>query len=116
MEESVDMVPEYMVAVKSAYLVDHKGKGKKDVSKEVDSKATENPDTLPAAADESQSLPNGFVPKGGDSPLRPDEIDCGTGVQDGYKSNGYKIDERDKQSASWDKKKDYTGGEFCDIA
>lgn len=114
MANAADEVPDYMVAVKSEYLVEHKGKSRKSIT----AKEPSNSDLSPSA-DSGEQLANSTIidPVGHRilETINPAESISSSvdGVPEGYKSNGYKLDDRDKQRTNnWENKKDYTGGNF----
>ena len=114
MENAVDDVPDYMVAVKSEFLVKIHPKNnncatlKELVHSEVHSSAT----TV------DQNAHSSTLTDASGSILEPvNQVDAihltVDGISEGYKSNGYKLDDRDKQRTNnWDNKKDYTGGNW----
>ena len=102
-DKAEEEVPDYMVHVKKEYLVDHrKSKVQSSALKSDRGESASGSVTL-ANAKEG----NAEASIGEDEESEPAVgVD---GVREGYKSNGYKIDERDKQNSSYIKK-DYTGG------
>jgi hypothetical protein len=110
MDEISAEVPEYMVAVKKEFLVLNKGVCKKiSASNENVQNNTET---------EKKTAPSLTT----NTDVQASKIDCDVpeipvgkssdgDIVEGYKSNGYKIDDRDRQqSSNWNKPKDYTGG------
>jgi hypothetical protein len=119
MEETSDVTPEYMVAVKREYLVPIKNDDRKTIFAASGGISSESKDETEQTSDfailkEGNSLP---VKEASDSAVMVDNVGTADGeTPEGYKSNGYKIDDRDRQQNSgWKNKKDYTGGKnfFC---
>lgn len=125
MGDQSEEVPDYMVHVKKEYLVDHK-KSKSQSATTTGASAV----TLSSSSDVcvsecvvelADSKASNPMEEGGEALVKSAESDQNTGgshygpaseiegVKEGYKANGYKIDARDKQNASYSKK-DYTGG------
>ena len=116
MEKTPEAVSDYMVAVKSAYLVPVKSNRKREVSAD----ANVNHSEFPKSGTTEESSTNKEVAP---QPSADGDASCSTSVQavaasnlsadgdvpEGYKSNGYKIDDRDRQQSH---KKDFTGGEY----
>ena len=114
MEKTPEAVSDYMVAVKGAYLVPVKSSRKREVSADTNVNHSE----FPKSETTEESSTNKEV-----APLPSDDGDASTSAQaiaasnlpadgdvpEGYKSNGYKIDDRDRQQSH---KKDFTGGEL----
>ena len=114
MEETSDVTPEYMVAVKREYLVPIKNDGRRPILTDSGEKTAECKDERGQKSDlaiqkEGDSL---TAKETSDSAVMVDNVGTVDGeAPEGYKSNGYKIDDRDKQQNSgWKNKKDYTGG------
>lgn len=114
MEESSDVTPEYMVAVKREYLVPIKNDGRKTILADSGGKTSQCKDETGQTGDLAiQKEGNSFPAKeASDSTVMVDNVGTADGeTPEGYKSNGYKIDDRDRQQNSgWKNKKDYTGG------
>lgn len=103
MDEISAEVPEYMVAVKKEFLVLNKGACKKS------SESTDNVQN--GAETENKIAPSVDTMIDCDVPEIPVGKISDGDLAEGYKSNGYKIDDRDRQqSGNWKKSKDYTGG------
>jgi hypothetical protein len=110
MDEISAEVPEYMVAVKKEFLVLNKG-----VCKKI---SASNENVQNDAETENKTAPSLTT----NTDVQASKIDCDVpeipvgkssdgDIAEGYKSNGYKIDDRDRQqSSNWNKPKDYTGG------
>ena len=110
MDEISAEVPEYMVAVKKEFLVLNKGACKKN------SACTEK---VQNDVETENKTASSLITK---TDVEVSKIDCNVheipvgktsegDIAEGYKSNGYKIDDRDRQqSSNWNKPKDYTGG------
>jgi hypothetical protein len=110
MDEISAEVPEYMVAVKKEFLVLNKG-----VCKKI---SASNENVQNNAETENKTAPSLTT----NTDVQASKIDCDVpeipvgkssdgDIAEGYKSNGYKIDDRDRQqSSNWNKPKDYTGG------
>ena len=114
MEETSDVTPEYMVAVRREYLVPIKNDGRKTILAASGGKTSESKDETEQTSDlaipkEGNSL---SAKEASDSAVMVDNVGTVDGeAPEGYKSNGYKIDDRDRQQNSgWKNKKDYTGG------
>ena len=117
MEESSETCPDYMVDVKREYLVPIKKDNKKAILTDTSGKTSKCLDktvqkTDLAIQEEGSLLPAVEVT---DSEVLVVNAATGDGeTPDGYKSNGYKIDDRDRQQNNgWKNKKDYTGGTKC---
>jgi hypothetical protein len=103
-------VPEYMVAVKKEFLVLNNGACKKN--------SASNQNVQNNVETESKTAPlliTNFDVEASKIDCDDPEIPVGKSsdgaTAEGYKSNGYKIDDRDRQqSSNWNKPKDYTGG------
>lgn len=111
MEASNDSTPEYMVAVKKEYLVPIKNEGKRTLLVDSDGKTSQSSDQIEQKIDlEIRNEGDGSTTS--ISAAIAKSVVTGDGeTPEGYKSNGYKIDDRDRQQNSgWKNKKDYTGG------
>ena len=114
MENAVDDVPDYMVAVKSEFLVNFQPKNKNTATR----KESANSDICHSAIAFEQNAHSSKVTDASGIILETaDQVDVihstVGGKSPGYKSNGYKLDDRDKQRTNnWDNKKDYTGGNW----
>lgn len=103
MDEISAEVPEYMVAVKKEFLVLNKGACKKS------SASTDNVQN--DVEIENKTAPSVDTMIDCDVPEIPVGKTSDGDTAEGYKSNGYKIDDRDRQqSSNRNKSKDYTGG------
>lgn len=113
--------PEYMVAVKKEFLVLNKVLSKKKSSSNCKSLSNFGSSSENMHNDaETQSMTASSLVTNTD--VEASKIDCDVpdifvgkdsdgNIAEGYKSNGYKIDDRDRQqSNTWEKPKDYTGG------
>lgn len=114
MEKTPDAVSDYMVAVKSEYLVPIKPTRKREVTTD----ANVNHSEFPKSGTTEDSFANkevaALLSTDGDVSILADaqaidisETSANADVPEGYKSNGYKIDDRDRQQSH---KKDFTGG------
>ena len=114
MENAVDDVPDYMVAVKSEFLVNFQPKNKNSATR----KESASSDICHSATAVEQNAHSLKVTDASVIILEPaNQVDVVHstvgGNSPGYKSNGYKLDDRDKQRTNnWDKKKDYTLGNW----
>ena len=114
MEKTPEAVNDYMVSVKSAYLVPIKSTRKRDTPTDLNADRSENQKN--GAAEDSLNFTEKVQrsSESGDDSLPPsmNTTSVSTFATDGeapegYKSNGYKIDDRDRQRSH---KKDFTGG------
>ena len=110
MEGSSDSTPEYMVAVKREYLVPIKNEGKRTYLADSDGKTSQSSDQIEQKIDLEIRNEGDESTTSNSAVIAQSVVTVDGETPEGYKSNGYKIDDRDRQQNSGWKNKDYTGG------